>query len=136
MFHSRTLNNEINKWHNRCLRIVCNDKILSEENLLVRDRSASEHYPILEELFNKRNLKYEQRHPSQFTIPKVINIYNVPESLACLGAKIWNMVPSELKNILSKVLSKMQERNVVLGTVCVDYVKGTCEILVLFKLKV
>ena len=46
------------------------------------------------------------------------------------------MVPSELKNILSKVLSKMQERNGVLGTVCVDYVKGTCEILVLFKLKV
>ena len=43
MFHSRTLDNKINCLHERCLRIVYNDKKSTYENLLVRDRSVSVH---------------------------------------------------------------------------------------------
>ena len=45
MLHSCTLNNKINRWYERCLRIVYNDKKSTQENLLVTDRSASVHMP-------------------------------------------------------------------------------------------
>ena len=48
--------------------------------------------PISKELFHKKTL--ELRHPSQLTIPRI-------ESIAYLGPKIRNMVPSELKEISS-----------------------------------
>ena len=112
MFHSRTRNNQINRLHERCLRIVYNDKKLTYENLLVRDISVSIHVrnlqilvteilrvhrdlspSIFKELFNKRTLKHELRHPSQFTIPRIEIVYNGSESIDYLGPKIWNMVP-------------------------------------------
>ena len=52
---------------------------------------------IFKELFHKRTLNYELRHLSQFTIPRIESVYNGSESIAYLGPKIWNMVPSELK---------------------------------------
>ena len=62
-----------------------------------RDLSPS----IFKKLFNKRTLNYELRHLSQFTVPRVESVYNRSESIACLGPKIWNMVPSELKKVPS-----------------------------------
>ena len=83
------------------------------ENLLVRNRSVSAQVrnlqilvmemfkvygdlspPIFKEPFHKRTLNYELRHPSKFTISRI-------ESIAYLGTKIWNMVPSELKEMSS-----------------------------------
>ena len=37
MFHSRTLNNKINRLHERCLRIIYNDKLSNFEELLHKD---------------------------------------------------------------------------------------------------
>ena len=108
MFHSRTLNNKINRLHERCLRIAYNYKKSTYENLLVRDRSVLRNLqildtdlspPIFKEFFNKRTLKYELRHPSQFTIPRIESVYNGSESIVYLGSKIWNMVPSEVKEM-------------------------------------
>ena len=75
MFHSRSLNNKVNRLHERCLRIVYNDKNPTYGNLLVRDWSVSVHVrnlrilatemfkvdrglspPIFTEPFNKRTL--------------------------------------------------------------------------------
>ena len=99
------------------VKTVYNDKKSTYEYLLVRDRSVSIHKrnlqiltmetfkvlspPILKELFNKRTLNYELRHPSQFTMPRVESVYNGSESIACLGPKIWSKVPSELKEMSS-----------------------------------
>ena len=102
------------------LRIVYNDKKSTYENLLVRDRSVSVHVrnlqilaiemfkvhsdlspPIFKELFHKRTLNYELGHPSQFTIPRIESTYNGSKGIAYLGPKIWNMVPSELKEMSS-----------------------------------
>ena len=107
MCHNRILNNKINYLNKRCLNIVHNDRKSTYEHLLIRDKSVSVHIKILQilatqifkvhrdlssadfkELFNRRTLNYELRHPSQFTIPLVECVYNGFESIACLGAKI------------------------------------------------
>ena len=44
MFHSRKLNNKINKLHERCLRIVYNNNSSSYEELLETDNSISVHF--------------------------------------------------------------------------------------------
>ena len=43
MCHSRTFNNEINRLHERCLKIAYSDKRSSYQNLLDQDRSVSVH---------------------------------------------------------------------------------------------
>ena len=43
MFHSRTLNNRINKLHERTLRIVYQDSVSSFETLLDKDNSFTIH---------------------------------------------------------------------------------------------
>ena len=107
MFHSYALSNKINRLHERCPRIVYNDKKTTHENLLVRERSVSVHVrnlqilateifkghrdlslPNFKELFNKRTLNYELRHPSQFTTRRVESVYNGSDSIASLGPKI------------------------------------------------
>ena len=44
MFHSRKLNNKINKLHERCLRIVYSDNTSSFDELLETDHSVSVHH--------------------------------------------------------------------------------------------
>ena len=44
MFHSRTLNNKINRLHERCLRIIYNDKLSNFEELLHKDNFVSIHH--------------------------------------------------------------------------------------------
>ena len=41
MFHSCSLNNKINRLHERCLRMIYNDKQSNFEKLLVKDNSVS-----------------------------------------------------------------------------------------------
>ena len=41
MFHTRSLNNKINRLHEQCLRIIYDDKHLHSEELLVKDKSPS-----------------------------------------------------------------------------------------------
>ena len=44
MFHNLSLKNKINRLHERCLRIVYNDKHSNFEELLVKDNSVSIHH--------------------------------------------------------------------------------------------
>ena len=44
MFHSRSLNNKINKLHEPCLRIIHNDKNSNFEELPNKGNSVSTHY--------------------------------------------------------------------------------------------
>ena len=43
MYHNRTKNNNINRLHKRCLRLICNDNESSLEKLLEIDSSVSVH---------------------------------------------------------------------------------------------
>ena len=47
VFHSFSLNNKIYRLHERCLRMIYNDKQLNFEALLVKDNSVSVHHLIM-----------------------------------------------------------------------------------------
>ena len=44
IFHSKKLNNKINKLHKRCLQIVCNNNTSIYEELPETDNSISAHF--------------------------------------------------------------------------------------------
>ena len=54
MFHSRTLNNKINKLHERALRLVYKDYISSFENLLNIDNTFTIHERNLQKLATEK----------------------------------------------------------------------------------
>ena len=66
MFHSRTLNNKLNRLHERYLRIVYNDKKSTCKYLLVRDRSVSVHIRNLQilatEMFTETYLMFTETY--------------------------------------------------------------------------
>ena len=127
MFHSRTLNNRINRLHERGLRIVYNDHNLSFDELLRKDNSFSIHHRNLQKLatemyktyndispslvksiFPIRELQYNLRNRNPFQPEKVNTVLNGTETLSFRGPKIWSIVPEIIKN--SKSLSEFKSK--------------------------
>ena len=101
------------------LLLIYNDKKSSFENLLDKDKSVSIHYKtitslaiemykvhcgispeILNDLFPLRQAdKYNLRNRSQFVIPNVKTVNHGFESLRYLGPKVYETIPSHLKEI-------------------------------------
>ena len=119
MCHSRTMNNRINRLHERCLRIVLSDKTSSFEKMLEKDRSITMHTrklktlatemfkvyknlspAIIADLFHVRQNNYNLRHDSYFAIPNVKSVYHGTESMSNLGHRIWNLVPDKLNQLV------------------------------------
>ena len=50
VFHNRTYHNKINRLHERCLRLIYNDKRSSFEDLLEKGNSVSIHHQNLQAL--------------------------------------------------------------------------------------
>ena len=110
---NRSLNTKINRLHERCLRIVYNDKKSNFNELLVKDGSVSIHHQnlqklavemfkvsrglspeIVNELFQFREqIPYELRQRPQFQIPWVHSVFSGTESLKFYGPKISALVP-------------------------------------------
>ena len=119
MCHSRTNNGIINRLHERCLRIIYNDKQSSFIKLLEKYISVLIHQRNLQilviEMFKVNNglspvlmnhifklsgeQTYNLRKLSQFYRPKVNSVYNGTESVSFLGPIIWDFVPNERKDI-------------------------------------
>ena len=119
MFHSRKINNRINKIHERALRIVFNDNVSTFRDLLVKDNSVTIHerniqvlaielYKVLNNISPeimssvfplKDNIKYPTKN--KFKTRNVHSVKYGTESLAHLGPKIWALVPDNLKMIKS-----------------------------------
>ena len=129
MFHSRSLNNKINRPHGSCLRIIYNDKHSNFEELLVKDNSVSIHHnnihtlaieiykvangicpEIMNDIFKLReNTHYNLRHTSQFLVDPIHSVFNGSESASYLGPKIWEEIPTDIKK---KILShRIYKRN-------------------------
>ena len=109
MFHSRSLNNKINRPHERCLRISYNDKRSTFEELLPKENSVSvdhnnihaiaiEMYKVVNgispEIMNEGfKLKEEThchlKHTAQFLVDSIHSVFNGSESVSYLGPKIW-----------------------------------------------
>ena len=111
MFHSRSLNNRINRLHGRCFRIIYNDKISNFEELLHKHNSVSIHhnnihalaieiYKVVNgtspEIMNKvfkqtSNSHCNLRHTSQFFVNP---IHNGADLATYFGPKIWEQISS------------------------------------------
>ena len=95
MFHSRSVNNTINRLHERVLSIVYNDFKSSFKNLLEKDGIVSIHIknlqklatetftisknfsvPLMSELFYQKVNDYDLRNLYQFSIPNVNSVFH------------------------------------------------------------
>ena len=118
MFHSRTLNNQVNKIHERALKLVYkNETFLSFDDLLKRDRSVSIHQKNLQilatEIYKTKNdLEPKVMKDTFHFIQKPYNLRNDPElqrrrnrtvyfgteSISSLAPKIWGLIPSDIRS--------------------------------------
>ena len=105
--------------HERCLRIIYNDKQSSFTELLNKDNSVSIHTrniqrlaiemfrfynglspPLMKNIFKlKAKTSYNLRQVSEFSRPMVKSVYHGTESISYLEPKIWDILPEKLKNI-------------------------------------
>ena len=116
MFHSRKLNNRINKIQERSLRIVYNDEKSTFKQLLKKDRSFTIHERNIQalgiELYKVLNglspeimkkvmpIKDTKKYSSSnmFITRNVRTVKYGTETLSHLSPKIWAIIPSEIKN--------------------------------------
>ena len=146
MFHSRELNNRINKIQERALRIVYNDKLSNFDELLRKEGCMTIHErniqmlgteiyktlngyapKIMEEVFQiKENLRYCTRFP--FKSRNVRTVAYGTETLSFIGPKIWSLIPDDIK--LSASLSEFKRKIKLWKPVncpcrlCKSFVKG------------
>ena len=118
-----SMNNYINRLHERCLRIL----FIMKKRLLLQiyqqKMGLSSHHThknflqvlvtkiikvlnnmlteLMQRFFCVRQTHYNQRNPHHFTIPSVNFVYHGFESISNLGPKIWNLVPDRLKELNS-----------------------------------
>ena len=105
--YGRSMNNKINSLHDRCLRIIYNDKTSSFADLLAKDGSVTIHTrnlqflateifkvhknmstELMQELFCVRQT-HNFRNPHHFAIPSINSAYRGSESISNLGPRIW-----------------------------------------------
>ena len=118
MCHSRESNRKINRLHERCLRTIYNDKQSSFNELLEKDGSVSIHernlqvlateiykisndlsMPLMKDIFLINRNTYNLGQNSQFSRRRRNTVYHGTESISNLGPKIWDLEPSNLKEI-------------------------------------
>ena len=117
IFHSRGENSKINRIHERCLRIIYNDKKSTFYELLEKYGYISIHKRnlrfltcemfklkrdidlelIKELILPNRQRRYELRNNPDFAVPIVKSVHKGLESLSYLGPKIWELLPLEIK---------------------------------------
>ena len=95
MCHNRTNNNKVNRLHERCLRLIYNDKKSSFEDLLQKDGSVSIRHRNLRTLA----LEYNMRNYSYFAMPRAKTVNHGLESLSYIGAELWDSIPSHMTEI-------------------------------------
>ena len=99
-------------------RTMYNDKQSSFNELLEKDGSVSIHErnlqvlatemhkisnglstPLMKDIFPINRNPYNLRQNSQFSRPRINTVYHGTESISNLGPKIWDLVPSNQKEI-------------------------------------
>ena len=125
--------------HERCLRIIYNDKQSSFTELLNKSsfvpihirniqKPAAEMFrfynglslPLMNKIFKLRaENPYNLRHISVFSRPMVKSVYHGTECISFLVPKIWDMLPEKLKNIenLEHFKKELKHGNLIIAHV-------------------
>ena len=117
MFHSRTLNNKINKLHARALRIVYKNENLTFQELLDIDDSVTTYHrnlqrlavemyktkshlspTLVQELFTEKVYKHDLRNKRSWETNNVRTVKYGTETMRNMGPKTWVLVPTEIRN--------------------------------------
>ena len=126
MFHNRSLNNKINRIHERALRIVYSDYSSTFSELIEKDKSVTIHEKnlrvlaielykvvnrlspkLLDEVFPmKKCIKYCSKSPFETFNVRTTN-YGT-HSLSYMGPKIWSILPLDIKE--SKTLHEFKSK--------------------------
>ena len=120
MCHKRTNNKKINRLHERCLRLIYNDKKSLFKDLLEKDGSVSIHHSNLRKLavelckvFKglspvifaesfpvKQQSQYNMRNYSYFAMPRAKTVNHGLERFLYIGSKLWDSIhTSHMKEI-------------------------------------
>ena len=131
MLHSQTMNNKINRLHERSLRIVYSDQSSTFEELLERDKTFSIHHKniqslaieiykfvnglspeIMNSVFNlKENNRYSLRNVYELYSRNPRTVKYGTETISYLAPKIWSIVPQTIKESTSINKRKQKQRN-------------------------
>ena len=131
MCHSRSLNNKINGIQETALRIVYRDYKSSFKELLQKDKSITIHQrnlqylaieiykvkmgispKIMNEIFRfSKNSVYSLRSGIQLEKPSINTVQFGSESTVYLGAKIWELIPENIKSSESVDIFKSKIKN-------------------------
>ena len=119
MFHSRQLNQKINKIQERALRITYKDTESTYSELLQKDcavtihtknlqilmtemyKTKNELNPLfMQEIFRENTLfpRYNLRSNNEFTQPRVRSVSNGTESVRFKGPQLWQTLPLTIRN--------------------------------------
>ena len=126
MFHNRTLNNKINRLHERALRLVYKNDELDFDELLKLDNSVTVHHRNLQRLsiemfkvknnlaplpfqdiFKDQNYTKEMRDERSWQVPKVRTVGYGTESIRYRGPATWELIPEDIRK--SESLIKFKE---------------------------
>ena len=131
MCHSRSLNNKINRIQERALRIVYTDYKSCFKELLEKDKSITIHQKNLQDLaieiykikmsispkimneifrFSKSSV-YSLRSGIQLKKPSINTVQLGRESKVYLEAKIWELIPGNIKSSESVDTFKSKIKN-------------------------
>ena len=140
MCQSRTLDNKINKLHERALRFVYDDRQSTFEKLLNIDKSVTTHHRNLQMLvtelykvhyglspermnniFKKRDVTYNSRNNSTFETRNIKSVYCGSETISFLGPKIWELFP-----VTSKTEKILTSSNQILNLGSLKTVHAVC----------
>ena len=136
LFHSRSLNNRINRIHERALRIVFNDNVSSFDELINKSGSVRVHHrnlqflaieiykalhnlspPYMSDLFQLKNIKYNLRKGKTLISNNVKTAHYGTETISYLAPKIWQLIPDTIKNSDSLDVFK-RNRKLWIPTAC------------------
>ena len=129
MCHSRSLNSQINRIHERALRIVHRDNVSSFEQLLKLSGSIKIHHrnlqllaieiykalhnlssPLMSDLFQLKDVIYDLRSGDALMSHNIKTKSYGTDSISYLAPKIWELIPMEIKKSKSLKSFKMKVR--------------------------